>query len=97
MKKYKLSAPTIEIITQFLKSEFDFDWDDLKENTMLNQTDCFVFVNGNGQVPNEINTETGEVISWLDGLHFDILTNLDLIIHEGINQHNPVNPKHQFA
>lgn len=94
MNEYKLSATTIERITQFLKQNFDFDWDGSTTPQMLNATDCFVFI---GQIPNEINTETGEVISWLDGLHFDILTNLDLIIHEGINQHNPVNPKHQFA
>lgn len=97
MNAYKLSTATIEVITQFLKSEFDFDWNGLNENAMLNQTDCFVFVNGNGRIPNEINTETGEVISYLDGLHFDILTSKDLIITEGINQHFPSEPKHQFA
>lgn len=97
MKKYKLSTTTIEQITQFLKSEFGFDWNGLKENAMLNQTDCFVFVNGNGIIPNEINTETGEVISYLEGLHFDILTDKDLTIHEGIIRHFPENPKHLFA
>ena len=94
MKEYKLSTTTIEIITQFLKSEFDYDWDGSNTPQMLNQTDCFVFL---GQLPNEINAETGDVISYLEGLHFDILTNKDLTITEGINQHNPINPKHQFA
>jgi hypothetical protein len=97
MKEYKLSTTTIEQITQFLKSEFGFDWNGLNENAMLNQTDCFVFVNGNGQVPNEINAETGEVVSYLDGLHFDILTSKDLTIPEGITRHFPINPKHKFA
>lgn len=97
MIEYKLSTTTIEQITQFLKSEFDYDWNGLNENAMLNQTECFVFVNGNGQIPNEINTETGEVISYLEGLHFDILTCKDLIIPEGITRHFPSEPKHQFA
>lgn len=97
MNEYKLSANTIEQITQFLKSEFGFDWNGLNENAMLNQTDCFVFVNGNGRIPNEINTETGEVVSYLDGLHFDILASKDLTIPEVITRHFTTTPKHQFA
>lgn len=82
MKQYKLSTATIEIITQFLKNEFGFDWDGSKTPQMLNETDCFVFI---GEI------ETGA------GLHFDLLTGKDLIIPEGISQHNPTNPKHTFA
>lgn len=94
MNEYKLSTTTIEQIIQFLKSEFDFDWGGTKTPQMLNATDCFVFI---GQIPTEINQETGEVISYLDGFHFDLLTTKDLIIPEGVIQHNPINPKHQFA
>lgn len=94
MNIYKFSTNKIENIKSFLKSQFAFDWDGTTTPKMLNATDCFVFI---GQIPNQINSETGEVISWLDGFHFDILTNKDLTIPEGINQHFPAEPKHQFA
>ena len=94
MKQYKLSTTTIELIKSFLKKEFDFDWNGLNTPTMLNETDYFVFI---GQIPNQINAETGEVISWLDGLHFDLLTNKELSIPTEITQHKPLNPKHTFA
>ena len=94
MKKYKFSTNGIENIKSFLKQEFNFDWNGSSTPQMLNTTDCFVFL---GQLANEINEETGEVISWLEGFHFDILTSKDLTISEGINQHNTTNPKHQFA
>lgn len=51
-----------------------------------------------GQIPNEINTETGEVISWLDGFHANLLVPIDFddtILNSII--HLPQNPKHQFA
>jgi len=95
MKEYKLSAQSVEQIEAFLLANFNFEFKG--NSSMVNQTDCFVFINENGQIPNQINIETGEVISWLDGLHFDILTNKDLTIPEGINQHYPSEPKHQFA
>lgn len=51
-----------------------------------------------GQIPNETNPETGEVISWLDGFHANLLAPIDFddtilncVIHE------PENPKYQFA
>ena len=94
MKQYKLSTTTIEIIAQFLKQEFNFDWDGTNTPQMLNVTDCFVFL---GKLPNETNIETGEVISYLDGLHFDLLTNKELLIPAEITQHKSLNPKHTFA
>lgn len=82
MKTYKLSANTIELITQFLKKEFGFDWDGSKTTQMLNETDCFVLLPQTDEMP---------------GLHFDIQTNLELPIPSGITQHFPTEPKHNFA
>ena len=93
--EYKFSATTTEQIGIFLKSNFNFDFDE--KSAMLNQTDALVYINGNGKIPNTTNPETGEVISYLPGLHFDILTDKDLTITEGVNQHFPDNPKHKFA
>lgn len=51
-----------------------------------------------GQILNEINTETDEVISWLDGYHANLLAPIDFdesiltcVIPE------PQNPKYEFA
>jgi hypothetical protein len=92
--EYKFSASTIEEIFIFLKSNFDFDFEE--KSAMLNNTDALVFINGTGKIPNEV-TEQGEVISYLDGFHFDILTSKELNITEGIKAHFPNNPKHKFA
>lgn len=51
-----------------------------------------------GQIPNEINHETGEVISWLDDYHANLLVPIDF--DESIfscEMPKPENPKHQFA
>ena len=51
-----------------------------------------------GKIPNETNTETGEVISWLDGYHANLLVPIDFddtILNCVIPE--PENPKHQFA
>ena len=94
METYKFSTDNIETIVQFLKDEFNFNWDATNTPQMLNETDCFVYL---GQIPNQINPETGEVISWLDGFHFDILTSKELSIPTEIIQHKSLNPKHTFA
>ena len=94
METYKFSTDNIEIIAQFLKDEFEFNWNGTNTPQMLNETDCFVYL---GQIPNQINAETGEVISYLDGLHFDIKTSKELSIPVEITQHKPLNPKHTFA
>lgn len=51
-----------------------------------------------GPIPDERNPETGEVISWLDGVHANLLVPIDFdeticscLIPE------PKTPKHQFA
>lgn len=90
--EYKLSATTVEQIAAFLSAAFNFQFEG--KSAMLNQTDALIYI---GILPNEINAETGEVLSYLEGLHFDILTNKDLTITEGINQHFPSEPKHKFA
>ena len=89
--EYKFSATTTEQIGTFLKSNFNFDFDE--KSAMLNQTDALVYL---GQLPNEINKQ-GEVLTWLNGLHFDILTDKELTLTQGIIEHNPNNPKHKFA
>lgn len=94
MKEYKLSAANIEVIIEFINQKFDFNWDAKTSPLMLNATDCFVFI---GQIPKDFDSETGEVYSYLGGLHFDILTSKDLSITEGLKQHFPINPKPQFA
>jgi len=101
MKEYKLSANSIEIITQFLKSEFDFNWNGSNTPQMLNNTDCFVFI---GQIPNEtkhgINKAgmpTIKILSYLNGLHFDILTSKELELPNEIIEHIPINPIHKFS
>ena len=51
-----------------------------------------------GQIPNETNHETGEVISYLDGYHANLLMPIDFdetIFSCAIPK--PENPKHQFA
>ena len=82
MDEYKLSSTNLNIIVSFLKENFNKDWDLSTTPIMLNETDCFVFI--------------GE-IEGVPGLHFDILTNLDLTIPDGIVRHFPNNPNHQFA
>jgi hypothetical protein len=82
MNAYKLSANTIGVIAQFLKEQFDFDWNGTNTPQMLNETDCFVLLPQTEDMP---------------GLHFDIQTKLDLTIPEGITQHFPTDPKHNFA
>jgi hypothetical protein len=89
---YKLSAATIEQIAIFLKINFEFEFEE--KSNMLNQTDAFVYL---GILPNEIDDKTGKVISYLDGLHFDILTDKELVLIEGISKHFPTEPKHQFT
>lgn len=51
-----------------------------------------------GPIPNERNPETGEIISWLDGEHVNLLVPIDF--DEGIFScaiPEPQSPKHQFA
>lgn len=51
-----------------------------------------------GQIPNETNPETGEVISWLDGFHANLLVPIDFdesILNCVIP--GPQNPKYEFA
>ena len=92
MREYKLSAETIEQIKAFLLENFEFEFEG--KSVMLNQTDAFVYL---GQLPLEVDPKSGEVTKWIDGLHFDILTKLDLTIPEVITRHFPVSPKHKFA
>ncbi len=90
--EYKFSATTTKQIAAFLKQNFDFDFE--QKSNMLNNTDALVYL---GKLPNEIDDKTGEVISYLDGLHFDIQTDKELKLNKGIISHNPNNPKHNFA
>jgi hypothetical protein len=92
MKEYKLSATTIEEIEAFLLESFDFEFDG--KSAMLNKTDSFVFL---GQLPLEIDSKSGEVTKWVDGIHFDILTTKELNIPQAITRHYPTNPRHQFT
>jgi hypothetical protein len=92
MREYKLSATNIEQIEAFLFESFEFEFEG--KSGMLNKTDAFVYL---GQLPLEVEPKTGEVTKWIDGLHFDILTEKELNIPEGIIRHYPRNPKHQFA
>ena len=51
-----------------------------------------------GQIPNEINLETGDIVTWLDDYHANLLVPIDF--DESIfscSIPNPENPKHQFA
>lgn len=92
MREYKLSAINIEQIEAFLLENFEFEFEG--KSVMLNQTDAFVYL---GQLPLEVDPKSGDVINWIEGLHFDILTEKELVIPEGITRHYPNNPKHQFA
>jgi hypothetical protein len=94
MNEYKLSTETIQSIKNLLIDEFNYDWDGQTQLIMLNETDAFVYL---GILPDLINTETNEIISYLNGLHFDILTIKQIIIPNDILSHNPINPKHKFA
>lgn len=96
MNEYKLSAENTQQIKEFLFHVFNYQWNEITQLAMLNNTDAFVFINGNGLIPNHVNNETGEVLSYLQGLHFDILTKNELEVPEAITRHYPTNPKHQF-
>ena len=91
---YKFSANSKEIITSFILANFDYEWNGSYGPQMLNRNDALVYL---GRLPNETIAETGEVVSWFDGLHFDIQTAQELKIPAGITQHFPTKPKHTFA
>jgi hypothetical protein len=52
-----------------------------------------------GQIPNETNPETGEVISWKDGFHANLLVpeNFDTSVFSTLVIPSPNNPVHGFA
>jgi hypothetical protein len=93
MIEYKLSATNTQIIKEFLFNNFEYNWNEIKQGDMLNTNDAFVYL---GELPNEINDKTGEVISYLKGLHFDILCKNEIEIPIEITLHKPNNPKHNF-
>jgi hypothetical protein len=52
-----------------------------------------------GQIPNETNPETGEVISWIDGYHANLLApqDFDASIFASLVIPPPKQPVHGFA
>lgn len=93
MNEYKLSAANTQIIKEFLFKNFEYSWDEITQGIMLNTTDAFVYL---GQIAETLDSETGEVISYLKGLHFDILSKNELIFPHNILIHHPLNPRHKF-
>jgi hypothetical protein len=94
MNEYKLSAENKSQIKEFLFQVFNYEWNEVTQSAMLNNTDAFVFI---GLIPEAINEETGEVLSYFSGLHFDLLSSLNITIPESFVIHNPITPKHRFA
>lgn len=85
--EYKFKATTQEEIYNFLNKN-EIQWDGIK--TPLSFIDgTFVFL---GQV-----IISYEPLAYLDDLHFDILTDRELILTDGIVRMYPHNPKHTFG
>lgn len=93
MNEYKLSAETITSIKDLLIDEYNYIWDGTSTPVMISSTDAFVYL---GILPDEINAD-GEIVSYLSGLHFDILTIKEISVQSPIKLHNPIVPKHKFA
>jgi hypothetical protein len=111
MNTYKLSANTKEEIIEFIKIVYDFDWDGFQTPISINQN-TLVYLD---KIILSYDLDENNLainIIYLDGFHFDLLTDkdlffteqkdendniLDIFYYSNITQHFPLEPKHKFA
>lgn len=94
MKTYKLSTSTKQEIIDFLLLN-GIEWDGYSTPLTFNNI-TFVYI-GDIISSYEINSD-GYMsnIIYMDGKHFDILTDIELEIPSNIIEHNPLNHIHTF-
>lgn len=111
MKVYKLSVNTKDEIIDFLNDVFQYNWNGTQTPITIDNS-TFVYL---GQIINTHDIDENGLpinITYLDGYHFDLLSDKDiffveqkdengnvlpLVFYSNIVQHNPTNPKHLFS
>lgn len=111
MKVYKLSANTKEEIIEFLNDVFQYNWNGTQTPITIDKT-TFTYID---KIINTYDLDENNLpinITYLDGYHFDLLSDKDIffieqkdennnvipiIFYPNIIQHKPKNPKHLFS